>query len=61
VSPPPLDFTVPFTSMRYTALLEKVGYDEMVRTLDGDAAAEVAHAASEISAPTVVAPAESSS
>jgi NTE family protein len=35
VSAPPLDFTVPFTSMRYTAELEKVGYTQMVRALDG--------------------------
>jgi hypothetical protein len=33
VEPPPLGFTVPFTSMKHTAELEKLGYEQMVRTL----------------------------
>jgi NTE family protein len=35
VSPPQLGFTVPFTSMRYTAELETIGYEVMAKTLDG--------------------------
>ncbi|MGH2755316.1 MAG: patatin-like phospholipase family protein [Actinomycetota bacterium] len=63
VEPPRLDFTVPFTSMRYTAELERIGYETMVRRLDGDAVAEMP-APSE-APPTevqgIVTPAESSS
>jgi NTE family protein len=66
VSPPALDFTVPFTSMRYTADLERIGYEQAVRTLDGRSeshapdTAPVSLAAAE-RAPTMDPPAESSS
>ena len=66
VTPPKLDFTVPFTSMRYTAQLEEIGYRQMVETLDGRSNPERTGIARSPLAdpergPIIVPPAESSS
>ena len=66
VEPPQLGFTVPFTSMKFTAELEKLGYEQMVRTLHRhpvvDRPEEAGLAvAGEDPATRVVPPAESSS